>query len=354
MINGELIVDNFAGGGGASTGIEEATGFSVDIAINHDPKAIAMHKVNHPNTKHYCEDVWQVDPVQACNGHPVGLAWFSPDCKHFSKAKGGKPKDKNIRGLAWVACRWAGLVRPRVIMLENVEEFKTWGPLNRGHHPIKAKQVVNGIYEQIGRIDSCNAVLKVMDNAEVSLLQEDGNLVDTSSALTVEQRADVLYNMRCMIKGNIDEAAAALEAVQNAGKKPVEVEEPEADTAAGEDEAAVQTVKKNNQPPERKSRMDKGTVLQLLKDGYSIQDIADRYGYKTTKTVDNFCKANKINTKLYERSDRQLTDADIPQIRALYTDGPFNLTQTAGELGVSKKQLRAFVEEKHLVKPVAD
>lgn len=140
MINGELIVDNFAGGGGASTGIEEATGFSVDIAINHDPKAIAMHKANHPNTKHYCEDAWQVDPVQACNGHPVGLAWFSPDCKHFSKAKGGKPKDKNIRGLAWVACRWAGLVRPRVIMLENVEEFKTWGPLNRGHHPIKAKQ----------------------------------------------------------------------------------------------------------------------------------------------------------------------------------------------------------------------
>lgn len=212
-----------------------------------------------------------------------------------------------------------------------------------------AKQVVNGIYEQISRIDSCNAVLKVMDNAEVSLLQEDGNLVDTSSALTVEQRADVLYNMRCMIKGNIDEAAAALEAVQNAGKKPA------ADTAAGQDTAAVQTIKKANpQPPERKSRMDKDTVLQLLKDGYSIQDIADRYGYKTTKTVDNFCRANKINTKLYERSDRQLTEADIPQIRALYTDGTFNLTQTAGELGVSKKQLRAFVEENHLVKPVAD
>lgn len=140
MINCELIVDNFAGGGGASTGIEMATGYSVDIAINHDPEAIRMHKTNHPNTKHYCEDVWQVDPVTACNGHPVGLAWFSPDCKHFSKAKGGKPKDKFIRGLAWVACRWAGLVRPRVIMLENVEEFKTWGPLNRGHHPIKAKQ----------------------------------------------------------------------------------------------------------------------------------------------------------------------------------------------------------------------
>lgn len=140
MINGQLIVDNFAGGGGASTGIELATGYSVDIAINHDPEAIKMHKANHPNTKHYCENIWAVDPVKACKGHPVALAWFSPDCKHFSKAKGGKPKDKNIRGLAWVACRWAGLVRPRVIMLENVEEFKTWGPLGRRHHPIKSKQ----------------------------------------------------------------------------------------------------------------------------------------------------------------------------------------------------------------------
>ena len=142
MINGELIVDNFAGGGGASTGIEMATGISVDIAINHDPEAIKMHKANHPRTKHYCEDVWQVNPIEACGSRPVALAWFSPDCKHFSKAKGGKPKDKNIRGLAWVALRWAGLVRPRVIMLENVEEFKTWGPLNRSHRPIKAKQGV--------------------------------------------------------------------------------------------------------------------------------------------------------------------------------------------------------------------
>lgn len=138
----EIKVDNFAGGGGASTGIEMATGYSVDIAINHDPEAIKMHKANHPSTKHYCENVWAVDPLEACGGRPVGLAWFSPDCKHFSKAKGGKPKDKNIRGLAWVACRWAGMVRPRVIMLENVEEFKTWGPLNRSHRPIKAKQEV--------------------------------------------------------------------------------------------------------------------------------------------------------------------------------------------------------------------
>lgn len=142
MIDGRLIVDNFAGGGGASTGIEMATGISVDIAINHDPKAIRMHKTNHSSTKHYCESVWDIDPIKVCNGHPVALAWFSPDCKHFSKAKGEKPKDKNIRGLAWVACRWAGLVRPDVIMLENVEEFKTWGPLNRHHRPIKAKQGV--------------------------------------------------------------------------------------------------------------------------------------------------------------------------------------------------------------------
>ncbi len=125
----ELIVDNFAGGGGASTGIELATGRSVDIAVNHDPAAIAMHRANYPTTKHYCENVWDVDPVKVCAGCPVGLAWFSPDCKHFSKAKGGKPVEKAIRGLAWVAIRWAKLVRPRVIILENVEEFTTWGPL---------------------------------------------------------------------------------------------------------------------------------------------------------------------------------------------------------------------------------
>lgn len=125
----EIIVDNFAGGGGASTGIELATGRSVDIAINHDPAAIAMHTVNHPSTKHYCESVWDVDPREVADGMPVGLCWLSPDCKHFSKAKGSKPVSKNIRGLAWVAVRWAATVKPRVIMLENVEEFKTWGPV---------------------------------------------------------------------------------------------------------------------------------------------------------------------------------------------------------------------------------
>ncbi len=128
----ELIVDNFAGGGGASSGIEMATGRSVDIAINHDPDAIAMHAMNHPSTKHYCESVWDVNPREAVNGLPVGLCWLSPDCKHFSKAKGGKPVEKKIRGLAWVAVRWAATVKPRVIMLENVEEFKTWGPIVDG------------------------------------------------------------------------------------------------------------------------------------------------------------------------------------------------------------------------------
>lgn len=129
MYNRELVVDNFAGGGGASTGIEMAIGRSVDIAINHDPAAIAMHKANHPMTKHYAEDVWNVDPIEACEGNPVGLAWFSPDCTHFSKSRGGKPVEHHIRGLSWVVLRWALAVRPRVMMMENVEEIQTWGPL---------------------------------------------------------------------------------------------------------------------------------------------------------------------------------------------------------------------------------
>lgn len=125
----EIIVDNFAGGGGASTGIELAIGRSVDIAINHDENAVAMHTTNHPDTLHYCESVFDVNPTVATSDRPVGLAWFSPDCRHFSKAKGSKPVEKEIRGLAWIVIRWALAVRPRVMMLENVEEFKTWGPL---------------------------------------------------------------------------------------------------------------------------------------------------------------------------------------------------------------------------------
>ena len=135
----ELVVDNFAGGGGASNGISAALERPVDLAINHDPVAIEMHRQNHPETKHFCENIWEVDPREACAGRPVGLAWFSPDCTHHSKARGGKPKDKKIRGLAWVVIRWARAVRPRVIVLENVEEFQEWGPLDENNQPIKAR-----------------------------------------------------------------------------------------------------------------------------------------------------------------------------------------------------------------------
>ncbi|OTG64360.1 DNA cytosine methyltransferase [Acinetobacter sp. ANC 4470] len=131
----ELIIDNFAGGGGTSTGLEQAFNRTVDVAINHDAKALAMHRINHPETKHYCESVWDIDPIEVTGNQPVGLVWLSPDCKHFSKAKGSKPVEKKIRGLAWVALRWAAKVRPRVIMLENVEEFKTWGDLGADGKP---------------------------------------------------------------------------------------------------------------------------------------------------------------------------------------------------------------------------
>lgn len=143
-MNRELVIDNFAGGGGASEGIELALGYSPDVAINHDAEAIAMHTANHPNTMHYTADVWDVDPSEVCDGRfgsrKVGLAWFSPDCKHHSKAKGGKPLDANLRGLAWVVVRWAKLVKPRVIILENVEEFQNWGPLDKKGHPIPSRK----------------------------------------------------------------------------------------------------------------------------------------------------------------------------------------------------------------------
>ena len=125
----ELVIDNFAGGGGASEGIEKALGQSVDFACNHDRIAVQVHKANHPNTNHLCQDIWSVDPMQISKGRPIGLAWFSPDCRHFSKAKGKAKVSPQVRDLAWVVVEWAKTVRPRVIMLENVEEFKTWGPL---------------------------------------------------------------------------------------------------------------------------------------------------------------------------------------------------------------------------------
>jgi DNA (cytosine-5)-methyltransferase 1 len=128
----EIIIDNFAGGGGTEEGIDMALGRPATVAINHDPLAIAMHRANHPSTRHYCESVWDVDPREVEPGRPIGLLWLSPACNHFSKAKGGKPVEKKIRGLAWVALRWIALRKPRVCMLENVEEFVTWGPLVMG------------------------------------------------------------------------------------------------------------------------------------------------------------------------------------------------------------------------------
>ncbi|WP_334130190.1 DNA cytosine methyltransferase [Sneathiella sp.] len=135
-----LIIDNFAGGGGASTGIEQALGRPVDVAINHDPVAVAMHKENHPDTHHYCQSVTRADPLDVTQGRPVHLAWFSPDCTHHSKAKGGKPRRQHLRDLAWVVVLWADRVKPDVIMLENVEEFRHWGPLCADGYPVKEKR----------------------------------------------------------------------------------------------------------------------------------------------------------------------------------------------------------------------
>lgn len=130
-----MIIDSFAGGGGASTGIETALGRSPDVAINHDAAALTMHQANHPATLHLNTNIWQVDPSEVCKGRRVGLAWFSPDCKHHSKAKGGKPVQKSVRDLAWVVVLWAKRARPEVILLENVEEFRDWGPLTADNKP---------------------------------------------------------------------------------------------------------------------------------------------------------------------------------------------------------------------------
>lgn len=135
-----LIIDNFAGGGGASTGIEAALGRAVDYAIDHDEQAIRMHEVNHPGTIHIRNNIWQIDPKDITKGRAVDLAWFSPDCKHFSKAKGGKPREKSIRDLAWVVVLWAKRVKPALILLENVEEFRTWGPLCPEGKPIPERK----------------------------------------------------------------------------------------------------------------------------------------------------------------------------------------------------------------------
>ena len=135
----ELVVDLFAGGGGASTGIARAYR-EPDVAVNHNPIALAVHRANHPKTAHYVADVFEVDPVLATGGQPVGILWASPDCRHHSKAKGGAPRDRGVRGLAWVVVRWAHATRPRLMFLENVEEFCDWGPIDKEGQPIKSER----------------------------------------------------------------------------------------------------------------------------------------------------------------------------------------------------------------------
>lgn len=136
----ELIIDSFAGGGGASAGIERALGRGPDLAINHEPHAVMIHQLNHPKTLHLCQDILEVDPSSICAGRRVGLLWASPDCTHFSRAKSGRPVSKKNRGLAWAVVEWAKTVSPRVLILENVQEFEQWGPIGRDNLPIKSRK----------------------------------------------------------------------------------------------------------------------------------------------------------------------------------------------------------------------
>lgn len=193
MRESEIIVDNFAGGGGASTGIELAIGRSVDIAINHDPNAVAMHTTNHPDTLHYCESVYSVRPKVATAGRRVGLAWFSPDCTHYSKARGSKPVKREIRGLAWVSIRWALDVEPRVIMLENVEEFKTWGPLLAGEmrpDPARAGETFEAFIGMLTTGISADhpALAECCEFLNISVDSEDAARLVNGLGYTVEYR----------------------------------------------------------------------------------------------------------------------------------------------------------------------
>lgn len=135
-----LIIDAFAGGGGASVGIEMALGRTVDIAVNHDPEAIRMHKVNHPTTVHLTEDIFKVDLQKYVKGRPVALMWASPDCTSHSKAKGGQPRKKGLRILPWAVYKHAKTILPAVVIMENVEEIQQWGPLDESGHPIPERK----------------------------------------------------------------------------------------------------------------------------------------------------------------------------------------------------------------------
>lgn len=162
-----LVVDLFAGGGGASAGIEAALGRPVDIAINHDPVALAVHKANHPETRHLEADIWEVRPAEATGGRPVDLLWASPDCTHFSIAKGDVPRKQEIRSLAWAVVRWAKDVRPRAIFLENVQEFRGWGPLGADGRPDKARMGLT-FRRWLGRLQALGYVVdfRVLDASQ--------------------------------------------------------------------------------------------------------------------------------------------------------------------------------------------
>ncbi|EAO5314247.1 DNA cytosine methyltransferase [Salmonella enterica subsp. enterica serovar Florida] len=192
-MNNEIIVDNFAGGGGASTGIEMAIGRSVDIAINHDPNAVAMHTTNHPDTLHYCESVFTVNPKIVTAGRPVALAWYSPDCRHFSKAKGAKPVEKSIRGLAWIALRWGLEVKPRVMMLENVGEFRTWGPLLAGEMRPDPERTGETFEAFVGMLTTGipadhPALVECCEFLEIDIHSEQANRLVNGLGYTVEYR----------------------------------------------------------------------------------------------------------------------------------------------------------------------
>lgn len=159
----KLVVDLFAGGGGASTGTEQAIGRHVDIAINHDADAIGMHEINHPQTRHYRADVWEVDPLTVTHGRRVGHLHASPDCTDHSQAKGGQPRSQEIRSLAWVVHRWAGKTLPDVITLENVEQMLLWSPLVAKRDPATGRVItLDKLTDGVGKV-----TYRVADKGEV-------------------------------------------------------------------------------------------------------------------------------------------------------------------------------------------
>ena len=240
---------------------------------------------------------------------------------------------------------------------------------------IGANEVVDKIYEKIGEIDNCKAVLKNLETAEVSLVMPDGNIASLSPALGTEQKAELLYNIRSMVKHNIDSAALFLEGLSSGRRvpepelpfvtvgssapeyEPMMALEPEPTpefTYQGENfPVAQEEQKKAMKAGGKPSKMTVEEVKQMLIDGYTPEDIAKHYEYKTVQTVYNFISKNKLKLDVLTAGNdkaRDLTEKDIPQIRALYTNGPMNLTETAAELNTTKKKLREFCEQNHLLK----